>query len=760
MTNAITDSNSKVGPSHLDRKAYVYVRQSSPQQVFHHAESRRRQYEMAEWVQQIGWPEERIIVIDEDQGTSAAVAGARSGFERLAKAVGRGEAGIVVSLEVSRLARNSPDWYHLLYLSRWTDTLISDGQIIYDPKLSADRMILGIRGQVSEMELDYAVQRMVDARWSKARRGELMTIPPAGYEVDDLNQLVKTSDESIAHAIETVFTKFDELGSARQVLVWWLEQGLKFPVRRVELRTHPVVWLEPNYNMVLRTLKHPIYAEVYVFGRIETVRELDEEQGRLRVRRVPRRGELPVLIEEHHPAYISYDKYLETQERIKSNQQMIQPNASTKPGAAREGKALLQGLGRCGRCGRRMYVSYGGHHSERGRVGRTMQYRCMRARDQKGGSHCQVIGGKRIDDAVVQAFLEATEPAGLQALRSMQEQLQADNEALNRHWELQVEKAEFEAKRAQRQFHVVEPENRLVGRELERRWNVRLVELDKVRQKAEAAKKQTLALSDEDIARAEQLAGHLEEVWNAETTTNRDKKRLLRCLIEEVQLTTEEKRYVIRIIWKGGATTELEVLRRGSGTGHITSPDDIELVRQLAEEFDDAQIARILNKQGRRTGFGNPYTKSNVLSMRGRHKIPKCPKKLVKDPKEGPFTADEAAVELEVGMSTIHRWLQEGILAGEQLTPGAPWRILLGDEVRKKLSGGDAPESWVSLAEAARRLGLSRSHVTYLVKTGKLEAMQTIVRKRRRWRINVESATCGRQEELFEQKTNTIIKEA
>ena len=342
----------------------------------------------------------------------------------------------------------------------------------------------------------------------------------------------------------------------------------------------------------------------------------------------------------------------------------------------------------------------------------------------------------------------------------MQEQLQADNDALNRHWELQVEKAEFEAKRAQRQFHVVEPENRLVGRELERRWNVRLVELDKVRQKAEAAKKQTLALSDEDIARAEQLAGHLEEVWNAETTTNRDKKRLLRCLIEEVQLTTEEKRYVIRIIWKGGATTELEVLRRGSGTGHITSPDDIELVRQLAEEFDDAQIARILNKQGRRTGFGNPYTKSNVLSMRGRHKIPKRPKKLVKDPKEGPFTADEASVELGVSMSTIQRWLQEGILAGEQLTPGAPWRILLGDEVRKKLSGGDAPEGWVSLGEAARRLGLSRSHVTYLVKTGKLEAMQTIVRKRRRWRINVESATCGRQEELFEQKTNTIIKEA
>jgi DNA invertase Pin-like site-specific DNA recombinase len=195
-----------------------------------------------------------VVVIDEDQGKSGAVAKSRSGFEQLVTSVGRGEAGIVVSLEVSRLARNSPDWYHLVYLSRWTDTLIADGQTIYDPKQSADRMVLGIRGQVSEMELDYAVQRMVDARWSKARRGELMTIPPAGYDVDDLNQLVKTSDESVAQAVETVFSKFDELGSARQVYVWWRDQRLKFPVRRVELRTHLIVWLDPHYSMLLRRM--------------------------------------------------------------------------------------------------------------------------------------------------------------------------------------------------------------------------------------------------------------------------------------------------------------------------------------------------------------------------------------------------------------------------------------------------------------------------------------------------------------------------
>jgi DNA invertase Pin-like site-specific DNA recombinase len=231
------------------------------------------------------------VVIDEE-GKTASVAKARMKFEDLMKAVGRGEAGIVISLEVSRLARNSPDWHNLIYLSRWTDTLITDGETVYDPKRSADRMVLGIRGQVSELELDYSIQRMIEARWNKARRGELMTIPPAGYDLDDLNQLVLTTDESVSHAIKTVFAKLDELGSARQVMLWWKHQELKYPVRRMELRTHPIAWLEPTYGMVMRTLHNPIYAGVYVFGRMTTVRELDHDHAdRLRVRRVRRRDQ-------------------------------------------------------------------------------------------------------------------------------------------------------------------------------------------------------------------------------------------------------------------------------------------------------------------------------------------------------------------------------------------------------------------------------------------------------------------------------------
>jgi DNA invertase Pin-like site-specific DNA recombinase len=753
VTNSKIDSSAKIRPEHLERKAYVYVRQSSLGQVRDHVEGRLRQYQMVDWAEQAGWPKERIVVIDEDQGKSASVAESRAGFGGLVTAAGRGEAGIVISLEVSRLARNSPDWHNLIYLSRWTDTLITDGQTIYDPKVSADRMVLGIRGQVSELELDHSIQRMIEARWNKARRGELMTIPPAGYDLDDLNQLVLTTDESVSHAIQTVFAKLDELGSGRQVFLWWKQQQLTYPVRRVQLRSHPVVWLEPKYAMVLRTLHNPIYAGVYVFGRFETVRELDHDNpNRLRVRRVQRRNPWPVLIEDHHPAYISFEKYLKNQELL-GNNAMMKARDANKAGPVREGEALLQGLVRCGRCGRAMSVGYGGHRP--GCDTRTMQYRCKESRTRLGGKDCQTIGGKRIDEAVMQAFLEATTPAGLEAVGQMQEQLQADNETLERSWALQVEKADYEAKRAERQFHAAEPENRLVARELERRWNERLKELEVVREKAAAARRRIPWLSEEEMDQARQLAHNLEELWHSKTTTNRDRKRLLRCLIEEVQLTTEDKRYLVRIVWKGGALTEREVVRRPSGGGFTKTPEDtIELVGKLAREFDDTQIARILNKQGRRTGIGNPFTQAIVLSLRGHHKIPKCLSQQARDPKEGPFTADEAAAELGVGMGTIHRWLRQGVLAGVQATPGAPWRILLTEEVRRRLSGGDAPAGWVSLGEAARRLGLSKSHVTYLAKTGRLEAMQTTVRQQRRWRINVDEANCGRQAEMFERKTD------
>jgi DNA invertase Pin-like site-specific DNA recombinase len=426
MTKNHSNAEAKVLALHRERMAYLYIRQSSLRQVEQHTEGGRRQYDLVQWLVGLGWPRERIVLVDEDQGKTGTLPDMREGFGRLISAVAQGQVGIVVGLEVSRLARNSPDWHHLMHLCRWTQTLIADEHTIYDLQDSADRMVLGLRGQVSELELDNSIERMVQARWSKARRGELQLSPPAGYELDELGQWVISADESVAQAIALVFAKFDELGSARQVFVWWREQGLKYPVRRHELRSHPVVWLAPKYRMILSTLHHPIYAGVYVFGRSRTVRELDPDNPqRLRVRRV-KREEWPVLIEAHHPAYIDFEKFLQNQQRMRNNVAMCAQEGES--GVAREGQALLQGLVRCGHCGRGMHVSYGGNRPGQGN--RTIQYRCKGTRDELGGGDCQLIGGKRIDAAVVQAFLRVSAPAGMQAAERVNEQARAQHAQL------------------------------------------------------------------------------------------------------------------------------------------------------------------------------------------------------------------------------------------------------------------------------------------------------------------------------------------
>jgi excisionase family DNA binding protein len=462
-----------------------------------------------------------------------------------------------------------------------------------------------------------------------------------------------------------------------------------------------------------------------------------------------------VLIRDHHPGYISFEKYLENQERIRDNEVMGARSDEGQKGAAREGRALLQGLVRCGHCGRRMYVGYGGAKAQR-----TLQYRCRRSADT-ARRECQLVGGKRIEAMVVEVFLEATSSAGAEAAVLADEQLRGEIAASKRTWQLQVEKAEYEARRAERQYMAVEPEHRTVARELERRWEKKLEELEAVRTKAAGALEHRRPLSEAELARAAELGQHLEEVWAAPTTTVRDRKRLLRCLIEEVQLRSEEERYQVLIVWKGGATTQREVPRFApGGQATATSLDTIELVRKLALEFDDAQIARILNRQGRRSGLGRAFTKQSVMSMRGKNRIPSAPKLVPRDERDGPFTLDQAARELGVTAGTVQRWLREGLLAGQQSVPGAPWRIVLTDEVRCRLSGSDAPQGWVGLTEAARRLGVGKSQVAYWVKQGKLPAVRTRVGKRSCWRIDVSSATCGRQADLLDQMITSQTRES
>jgi DNA invertase Pin-like site-specific DNA recombinase len=754
MTDYSLD-RSKVRAEHRQGTAFVYIRQSSPKQVRENLESQKRQYAFAEQAQDLGWSAQQVVIVDEDQGTTGSLPQTRSGFGQLVTAVAQGQAGIVMSLELSRLSRNDMDWHHLVHLCRWTGTLIADEQGLYDPSSAADRMVLGIRGQVSELERDSAVHRMVEARWNKARRGEVFTMVSAGYEVDDTQRVVMTSDQAVADAIGRVFEKFDELGTARQVFVWWYEQQLPFPVRR--MGTGSVVWTEVSYRAVLAVLHHPVYAGAFVFGRSETKRELDPDNPhRVRIRRAQRpRGQWPVLIEDHHPGYITFDKYLRNQERIDENEVMGRRHDEAQPGAAREGRALLQGLVRCGHCGRQMRVGYGGNKARR-----TLQYRCRQPQEY-GYKECQLVGGKRIEATVVETFLQVTAEAGAEAAVLADQQLRREIAASERTWQLQLEKAEYEAQRAERQYQVVEPENRVVARELERRWNQKLEELEAIRTRAATALDRRRPLMDAELVRARELGTDLLQVWKAETTTARDRKRLLRCLIEEVQLRSEAERYLVRIIWKGGATTDREVRRFSpGGRAHATPLETIELIRELAKEFDDAQIARILNRQGRRSGNDLAFTKQSVSRTRHNHGIPAAPKRRARDEREGPFNLEEAAGQLGVTVATVQRWLRDGVLAGQQSVPGAPWQIVLSEDVRRRLAGGDAPAGWVGLNEAARRLGLSQSLVAHWVKRGKLKAMRTKVGKRECWRIDVSSATCGCQSDLFEPMISRDTKES
>ena len=554
---------SKIKAEHLNRIAFVYIRQSSLKQVEQHKEGRLRQYQLVDWAMAAGWPKERVIIIDRDQGKSSASPNARDGFAELVAAVGRGQAGIVIALEATRLARNSPDWHHLVYMCRWTETLIADEHTVYDPGDSSDRMVLGIRGQMSEMELENSIGRMFQARWNKARRGELVPSLPAGYELDELGHIVVTPDESVAHAIRTVFTKFDELGSARQVYIWWKTQGMKFPVRRIELHNRPVVWLDPLYAMFLRTLRHPVYSGAYVFGRMKTVRTLlHDNPEKIKISHI-RQNEYRIFIKDHHPGFYFSRKFAEIQAKIEQNMAMrnISGNES---GAVREGPALLQGLTRCGRCGRRMYVSYGGNR--KGQNVHVYQYRCAVARQRQGeGRDCQIMGAKRIDLCVIDAFLEVMRSGVTEAARMANDQKRIQSESIQKYWELQIEKAEYEAKRAQRAYEATEPENRLVARELEKRWNDRLSELEQVRVKASGAITGRGILTEAELSRVSSLVEDLQAVWDAPTSNNRDKKRLLRCLIEEVQLRTEPDHYGVKIVWKGGSVTDRKVIRLKRG---------------------------------------------------------------------------------------------------------------------------------------------------------------------------------------------------
>jgi DNA invertase Pin-like site-specific DNA recombinase len=728
------NEHAKITASHRARLAIVYLRQSSASQVEHNRESTERQYALASRANELGWPQDRVQVIDEDLGLSGAGTAVRPGFARLTSDVALARVGIVLGLEVSRLARNNADWHRLIELAGLTDTLIADGDGIYHPALFNDRLLLGLKGAMSEAELHVLRARLDGGIRNKAARGELRRGLPVGFVWgEEDGEILIHPDEAVAHAIRAVFARFAEMGSARRVWLWFREHGMKFPLRlggQRELR-----WGEASYHAIHGVLSSPVYAGAYVYGRHRCETILDATGARRkRVRKLPRE-QWQVLIKDHHEGYIDWRTYEANQQRMANNTQP-RPHAKAQEqarGAAREGSALLQGLARCGHCGRRLHTHYRGRNATPG-------YHCPGKTIVEGrGVYCLNVGGVQIDAAVAQAFLAALEPVRLTATLAAAERLEHDREIVLKQWRLDVERARFAASRAERRYRAVDPDNRLVARSLEREWEESLVALEAA--KAELACREherPRVLSPHERDRLLALGPDLASVWAAPSTTPRDRKELLRTLVEEVNVTVDRDKAAAHLAlrWKGGALSHIDLaLPRSRPATVRTDEDTLALVRRLALHYPDAVIAGVLNRQGRQTARGHRFDANRVGNLRRHWNIPICKANPPAANGEA-VTVRQAAAALGVAPSTLHRHINDGLVRGEQITPGAPWRIRLDDELRARFQG-EAGDGFLPIRDAMARLGISRQTALQRVKRGELAAVHVLRGKQKGMHIKM-----------------------
>jgi len=674
----------KIGVQHLQRKAILYVRQSSQYQVLHNEESRRLQYAMESRVKHLGWA--HVDVIDEDLGKSASGSTNRSGFERLIAEVCLGEVGAVAAREVSRFARNSRDWQQLVEVCRMVDTVLIDQEAIYDPRRGNDRLLLGLKGNLNEYELDILRLRSLEARREKARRGELTMVLPAGYVRTDDGHTAKDPDRRIQNALTQVFHKFLELGSVRQALLWNLEHELDLPVRCHGAGGWSISWRRPTYGLVLRILRNPIYAGAYAYGKTGVHVEYRQGSPRKRTKSKPM-DEWLSLIYDHHEAYIERKDFERIQEMISKNSGRWNSPGS---GAARKGPALLTSLLRCRRCGRKLTITYTGRQHDVGR------YVCRRGNLDSGEPPCISFGGEPVDDAVAREALRVVQPGAIDAaMRASKTVADQENEVC-KALSLALEEARFAADRAHRQYDGVDPGNRLVVEELENRWNAALEkvrELENRLDREHGRSQEIESLSPESF---QEMAGDLEQVWHDAQTDVRLKKRILRTVIEEIIVDIDRGVGEISLVihWKGGVHTELAIQCRRRGQNRLhTSPEVVEAVKILSRTCRDDVIAGALTRNGLRTGHGNRWTRERVASLRLKRRIPAHSKK--RQEEEGWMTLTQAAAYVDVASISLRHAVERDEVEALHPLPDGPW-VLNREDL-------DAPHARAALGRIRRR---------------------------------------------------------
>jgi DNA invertase Pin-like site-specific DNA recombinase len=645
----------KISPHHLERKAILYVRQSSAHQVLHNRESSTLQYAMRDRLTALGWS--RVETVDDDLGRSAAGGVARAGFDRMVAEVCLGKVGAVAAREVSRFARNSRDWQQLIEMCRVVDTVLVDQETVYAPRQGNDRLLLGLKGSLNEYELDLLRQRSLSARYEKARRGELVVAAPVGF-VKIGDRLEKDPDRRVQEAITLVFDKVVELGSARQALMWFLEHGLDLPARR---NNGDVIWRRPSYATIHRMIENPIYGGAYAYGRTRVAQGLGVPAVRPSIRRQAR-DEWLALIPGSHEGYVSW-------ERAEAIRKMVSDNVPTGPhqGAPKHGDALLAGLVRCRRCGRKLTVRYTGtrHNIPR--------YSCWRGLLDNGEPRCIAFGGLRVDDAIEEALLQVVEPGAIAAAAEAEMQAADRRDQVRDALGRDLEAARYAADRAFRQYDAADPENRLVTAELEMRWNRALAQVGEIESKIaahDAATPKPSPVLPTDIAT---LATDLQAVWSAPATDARLKKRIVRTVIQEVvaDIDDEASEIVLLIHWIGGAHTERRLPKRRRGQRNSTSTDIVAAIRHLVRIASDELIAGILNRNGLVTGHGNRWTRERVTAHRSHHRIPVFRPTL--DGNEPWLNLNKAARLLGVTPKTLRIAAEAGAIEGLHPLPDGPW---------------------------------------------------------------------------------------
>ena len=654
----------KITPDHLARGAFVYIRQSTADQLANNHESRRRQYGLAERARALGWAD--VTVIDDDLGRSGSGI-SRPGFERLLAAICENRVGAVFAIEASRLARNGRDWHTLIEFCGLVGTVIVDEDGVYEPRHPNDRLLLGMKGTMSELELSLLRARSMEALKQKARRGELFFTVAVGYVKAGRDKIEIDPDLRVREAISLVFARFSEMQSIRQVFLSLLADQIALPyIDSKSSGQRQLRWKLPVYSTVDNLLTNPVYAGAYVFGR--TGSRTTIENGRKRILRGYRkdRSDWAVLLVDHHEGYLSWADF-------ERNQRLIADNANGKGmmvrGAVRKGEALLAGLLRCGHCGRRLLVSYNG---TKGDIGR---YYCDATRSNPGAAACISFGALRVDQAVGVEIVRLLQPLGVEAAVRAITDCEHQSGEKQRQLELALEQARYEAVRARRQYDAVDPDNRLVAGELERRWNVALAAVDKLEKELEALIRQRpVALGAEERQRLLQMGADLEAAWHHPAATAVTRKRIIRTVLREVVARVEDDLIHLLLHWQGGDHTRITVRKNRRGqTRWAVEPETMDLIRACARLMPDKAIAGMLNRTGKRTGRLNGWTQSRVRGFRNTHGIA-----VYVDgewAERGEVTLTEAARMLDLSPITVLRRIRAGMIPAEQYCKGAPWVI-------------------------------------------------------------------------------------